>query len=425
MTSSSTDPYIGRVIANNFKLTRHLGGGAMGRIYLAEQLSLGRTVCIKLLHEHLLGDQTISQRFHREALAASRLRHPNIIQIADFGQTDDGLLFMAMEYVDGVDLGGLLARDFPLDNGRVIHILKQVADALDEAHAMGVVHRDLKPENIMVQDRRHERDYVTVLDFGIAKIVDPQPGEQSSFQTQAGMVCGTPEFMSPEQARGEKLDARSDLYAMGVLLFQLLTDNLPFSGETAIEVVTRHLREAPPSPRALRADVPKALEELTLQLLEKDPNLRPPSALTVRDELENIGRELEHEETMRQTDDRTLIGVSPFAGGSDDDADKTIVGISPLPDVLAAIEEKKRTSVAEPADTRLEEPPKPAVSASPQKSANRMEPRWVGGSTETAVPDEDAQERPPSRALPIAGLMLLASAVVALLVFLALGGLDG
>src|SRR5207249_3389429 len=153
-------------------------------------------------------DPTLSKRFHREARAASRLNHPNCISIIDFGQAENGALFIAMEFVDGVDLAELLFRQHPLGTERVLRILKQVCQALDEAHAQTIIHRDLKPENIMIEERRTERDFVKVLDFGIAKLQDPQRDVKVSFQTVAGVVCGTPEYMSPEQARGEQLDPR-------------------------------------------------------------------------------------------------------------------------------------------------------------------------------------------------------------------------
>ena len=283
---------VGRTIAENFRLMAALGSGAMGTIYKAQQLSLGKTVVIKLLHRHLLGDPTLSKRFHREAQAASRLNHPNVIQIIDFGAMDNGSLFIAMEHVAGVDLAELLYRDYPLDPRRVVHILKQTCFALDEAHANGVLHRDLKPENIMVGDRRNTKDFVKVLDFGIAKLQDGV-ADANSFQTVAGVVCGTPEYMSPEQARGDKLDGRTDLYALGIILYQLLTNRLPFEGESALGVVTKHLTEKPIPPTKYAPETPRGLENLCLSLLAKDREQRPPSSLDVAAELERLDREIE------------------------------------------------------------------------------------------------------------------------------------
>ncbi len=317
-TSDRRDPLIGRVIANNFRVVEPLGSGAMGTIYKAEQLSLGKTIVIKVLHRHLLGDPTLSKRFHREARAASLLNHPNCIQVIDFGQTEDQMLYIAMEHIDGVDLADLLYQEYPLDPRRIIHIVKQICMALDEAHANGVLHRDLKPENIMVEDRRNVKDFVKVLDFGIAKLQDNSPGAggANTFQTVAGVVCGTPEYMSPEQARGEKLDGRSDLYSVGILLYQLLTNQLPFEADSALGVVTKHLTEQPRPPRQLNPGVLPALEALCLSLCAKNRDMRPPAALDVIAELDRIDREIEaqrRQALLNATDsDRTVVELKPI-----------------------------------------------------------------------------------------------------------------
>lgn len=308
---------VGRTIAGKYQIASVLGSGAMGTIFKAEQTALGKTVVIKVLHRHLLGDPELIQRFHREARAASRLNHPNCVQIMDFGTLDDGALYIAMEFIQGIDLATLLERSHPIDFRRLIHIAKQVCQALDEAHANGVLHRDLKPENIMIEDRRNVRDHVKVVDFGIAKLEENNPNSRRQFQTRTGIVCGTPEYMSPEQARGQKLDARSDLYAVGVMLYHLTTDQLPFDAPSPIEVVTKHISEPPIPPRMYRSDLPEALEQLILTLLEKDREKRPASALDVQAELERIDRELaaarrEKVET-KTNDDATMVDMRPIS----------------------------------------------------------------------------------------------------------------
>lgn len=250
----------------------------MGRVYRARQLVLDKRVVLKVLHQELLSDARTVARFQREARAASRLNHPNSINILDFGVAEDGELFIAMEYVDGHDLHHLLTHEWPLPEPRIIRIVCQVLSALADAHAAGVIHRDLKPENVMVEPRRGgESDVVKVLDFGIAKIVDT--AEAGPALTRAGFVCGTPEYMSPEQAKGAPLDARSDLYSVGVLLFQLVTRRLPFEADTAVGFATKHLTEPPPPPSRMRPGGCSAqLEHLILQALSKDPAARPQTA---------------------------------------------------------------------------------------------------------------------------------------------------
>ncbi len=317
------DPFVGKVIAGNYRLEESIGSGAMGTIYRATQLSLNKKIVIKLLHRHLLGDPTLAKRFEREAKAASLLDNPNCINVIDFGQTDDGTLYIAMEFIEGVDLAELVYQEHPLAWRRIISIVKQICTALDEAHANGVLHRDLKPENIMITQRRNQADFVKVLDFGIAKLQESSRGGAGTFQTQAGVVCGTPEYMSPEQARGQKLDARTDLYSLGILLYQLITNDIPFDGDSALAIVTKHLAEDPPLPSALRPDVPPALERLTMSLMQKDRDMRPATALDVSAELDRIERELE---------------ARPDFGGEDND--RTIVELKPVQ--LAQLEAAKR-----------------------------------------------------------------------------------
>jgi serine/threonine protein kinase len=279
---ASEDPWIGRVVNGKFRIEALVGQGGMGRVYRARHLTLDRPVVLKMLHRTFSSDPQISQRFQREARAASRLSHPNSIAVLDFGEAEDGTLFMAMEYLAGKDLARLVAEEFPLGEARVVRIGAQILSALSEAHAQGVVHRDLKPENVMVEPRRGEPDSVKVLDFGIAKIT--APGANEPKLTQAGLVCGTPEYMSPEQARGADIDLRSDLYSMGVILYQMTTGELPFASDTPVGFLTKHLSEVPVPARQKnpQVEVSAALDAVIAKALEKDPAKRFQSADEMR-----------------------------------------------------------------------------------------------------------------------------------------------
>jgi eukaryotic-like serine/threonine-protein kinase len=288
------DPLVGTVIASRFSVQELIGQGGMGKVYRARHLALERTVVLKMLKPQLLDDQTLVGRFEREAKAASRLNHPNVIQVLDFGRIQDGTLYIVMEHVDGKDLRLVLRDEWPLAEERLCNIMAQVCSALGEAHANNVIHRDLKPENIMVEAKREQPDHVKVLDFGIAKILDAiEPattmarGPDVPGLTRHDVVCGTPQYMAPEQATGTALDERCDLYALGVILYQMTTGHLPFDGPNSMEVLTRHVNEPPVPPRLRQPDAPisEAMQRFILRALEKDPARRPQTAEQFREEL--------------------------------------------------------------------------------------------------------------------------------------------
>ena len=293
-SASHPDPLLNRVIAGNFRVEKLLGSGAMGNVYRAEQLSLSKAVAVKVLHTHLMGDDKLVLRFKREAKNASLLNHPNSIQIIDSGQDRDGTLYIAMELLAGRDLAHVIRDDFPLSVPRIVRIMSQVLSALDEAHTQGVIHRDLKPSNIMLIERRGESDFVKVCDFGIAKAAASEKEDREHMLTVQGLVCGTPEYMAPEQARGEPLDGRADLYAAAVILFQMVTGDIPFKGDTPMAIVSRHLVEQPGVPSRRRTDVPipPALDALILKGMEKSRELRFPTAIAFREALESIDSSL-------------------------------------------------------------------------------------------------------------------------------------
>jgi serine/threonine-protein kinase len=285
---SSLDPLPGRVVAGNFRIEKLIGAGAMGNVYKAEQLSLGKAVAVKVLHQHLMGDEKLVARFKREAKSASMLNHPNSIQIIDSGEDRDGTLYIAMELLTGRDLAEVIRDDFPLPLPRVVRIMTQVLSALDEAHAHGVIHRDLKPSNIMLIERRGQPDFVKVCDFGIAKATLADKEDRDAMLTIQGLVCGTPEYMSPEQARAENIDGRTDLYSAAVILYQMVTGDIPFRADSPMGVLSRHLAESPIPPSKRRPDlrIPKAVDDIVLRGMDKNRELRFATAVAFRDALE-------------------------------------------------------------------------------------------------------------------------------------------
>lgn len=256
----------------------------MGRIYRAEQSVLGRTVAVKIIHPHLLSDDNAALRFLTEARAASQLNHPNSIAVYDFG-TKDGQPYLVMEYLRGKDLARVIYEDGPLPPSRITSVLTQVLAALSEAHELGIIHRDLKPENIVLEPLRRGGDFVKVLDFGLAKLRADAIAPTNV--TSPGIVCGTPDYMAPEQGRGDPIDGRSDLYAVGVVLFQLLTGRLPFEADSPTRVVMMHLTVPVPDPREVAPDrnIPSSLVDVVYRALSKDVAARYQDALEFADAL--------------------------------------------------------------------------------------------------------------------------------------------
>jgi serine/threonine protein kinase len=258
----------------------------MGAVYEARQLAMDRTVALKLIRPEIARQPGAAARFYREMQITARIAHHNTIHVYDFGELD-GQLFLAMELLRGRSLRQALKCDGPFSLERLIHVCTQILRALAAAHSEHVVHRDLKPDNVMLVDRYGEQDTVKVLDFGIAKLLE----QDAAPMTHAGSIIGTPAYMSPEQAQGQTVDTRADLYSLGVMLFELASGRLPFDRRSAPALVVAHALEPAPPLAAYVANIHPALAQLTAELLEKDPDKRPPTARTVEARLLAIGRE--------------------------------------------------------------------------------------------------------------------------------------
>jgi serine/threonine-protein kinase len=273
VAESTPDSHVGRVLAGRYRVVKPLGAGGMGVVYRAEHVHMRKSVALKILHPHMTTNPEVVARFEREAVAAGRIEHANVAAALDFGRLDDGSFYLALEFVEGKSLGDLLEVG-PLPTPRALLILRQIADGLAAAHAAGIVHRDLKPHNVLLVERDGYADFVKMLDFGIAKVhMDEGSGHKPL--TQIGTIFGTPQYMSPEQGQGHAVDARSDLYALGVIAYEMLTGKLPFQADDLVVLITRHITEPPPP---LPESIPLGVRELVDELLAKKPEERVPTA---------------------------------------------------------------------------------------------------------------------------------------------------
>jgi hypothetical protein len=346
------DPLVGKTLADRFEILERIGEGGTGVVYRAKQLSVDRVIAIKVLGAHVSTDPSWVKRFHNEARAASRLDHPNTVRLIDFGQTKEGLLFIAMEFLSGRSLRAEIEKLGRLPPNRVLRILSQMCASLSEAHNQGIIHRDIKPDNVYLVDMKGAGDYVKVLDFSVAKLDAPD-----AQVTRAGVVFGTPQYMSPEQGRGVPLDARSDIYAVGVVAYEMLTGKPPFDAKIPTEVVMMHLRDKP----APLVGLPPQLTTIVMKALEKDAARRQQSA----EELDNECQQCLAELFPRQTPGPGSVPI-----------------VAAPPPVQAPVPQApKAMHVAEQKTMMAQEAPKlGAPPAAEQKTMMAMEaPRIAGG----------------------------------------------
>jgi serine/threonine-protein kinase len=275
---------IGLVVGGRYRVTSLIGSGGMGAVYRAEHTALKKTVALKVLNQEMAGHREAALRFEREAMVSAQIQHPNVVSATDSGRLPDGSLYLVLEYVEGRSLRELIDNEGRLPPARALHIGAQIAEALSAAHRAQVVHRDLKPGNVMLQTEDGHPEVVKVLDFGLARIggAKDNPGEPL---TRHGSVFGTPEYMSPEQARGEVVDHRADLYALGVILFELLSGRQPFVAPELVAVLIKHIQEPPPP---LPPEIPTPIAQYVMALLDKEPSRRPADARQVAKALRRL-----------------------------------------------------------------------------------------------------------------------------------------
>ena len=288
---------MGRTLDEKYSVEERLGAGGMGAVYRARHLSMDRPVAIKFLHQRLVEDEAARQRFHTEARAAVKLRHANAVSVTDFGQTAEGSFYIVMELLEGRTLREILSREAPLETARAISVMLQTSAAVAAAHEAGIIHRDLKPSNILVTQSADQPAVVKVLDFGIATFTpDDDDDEDVTALNHTNSVIGTPRYMSPEQSNGQEPTPAADVYSLGVILYEMLSGMVPFSGSNPADIAHKHANDLPHSPREIVAGIPEDVERIVLKALEKQPADRFANAAEFHQELlataERLG--LEH-----------------------------------------------------------------------------------------------------------------------------------
>ncbi len=328
------DPLLGHILDEKYRLEELLGVGGMGTVYRARHLLMDRPVAVKVLNPRFVEDEAAQARFRREAKAAVRLQHANAVGVTDFGQTSDGYVYIVMELLEGRTLRDILAKEAPIEMARAVALMLQAASAVSAAHEAGIIHRDLKPANIFIVQNAEVPATVKVLDFGIAKLAaETLDDEEAHSLTLVGAMIGTPRYMSPEQCDGAELTPAADVYGLGVILYEMLTGIVPFSGSTPLAIAVKHASELPRRPSEFVASIPQTLEDVILHALQKRPQDRPANASEFRYELfttaERLG--LENAALTSAPDIEALRSV-----GTESPSGRLVIDISRLRENRAA-----------------------------------------------------------------------------------------
>jgi serine/threonine protein kinase len=344
--AKETDPLVGQRIAERYLVIRKLGEGGMGDVYLGEHEEIEKRLALKVLKHEYTTRTDVVARFKQEAISASRIKHPNVVDVFDFGQLEDGRFFLAMELLEGKDLADVLADEGVLSPERGLSIAMQMCRALVAAHAKGVVHRDLKPENVFLSMTEDGTEVVKLVDFGIAKLRDvTKDGAQAERRklTKTGMIFGTPEYMAPEQAAGRNVDDKVDVYATGIILFEMFAGRVPFTGETFMAVLTAHMTDAVPSIRDFhpKSQVSEALEKVIYRALAKKPTDRHPSMAAFAEALSHTP-EAQADTVLR------LPKIVVAADGSSNLHDTSMARASTAPDGRDMVSAKRKSGVGPP-----------------------------------------------------------------------------
>ena len=342
--SPPEDPLVGHTLDGKYRLEAQLGVGGMGTVYRARHLLIDRPVAVKVLNRLFVEDEAARTRFRREARAAGRLQHPNAVTVTDFGESQDGYVYLVMELLEGRTLRDALAKEAPLDVARSVALMLQISAAVAAAHEAGIIHRDLKPANIFIVQRAEVPAVVKVLDFGIAKLATELLDEEDvEALTQVGAMIGTPRYMSPEQCDGVDLTPAADVYSLGCILYEMLTGTAPFSGSTPLAIAVKQTSETPRSPREFVSSIPPALEKVVLHTLEKRPEDRPADAADFREELlttaERLG--LEHAAVTSSPDMAALRSV-----GTESPSGRLVIDISRLRETRATNADSEMTAIS-------------------------------------------------------------------------------